>query len=467
MSEISSLKSSKTQEKGKSVRIYATGLVNIRGSCYLNALLQSLSSCTSFYQSLLLLNPSEGTIGHLLLPFLNEIQSISFEKKVVSPLVLVNYIHENYFDLQTQDSHELLIKILDSIETQNSTKKNHSQKNSLTKINSILNKKNIFSEKKANLFSKHSYQLQNLEETQKFKDSINPFTGIRQTQLICKKCSRNSGIKYFINHEISLSFPQEAPQKNQSFTLENLLQNFFSNEFVDEVDCPNCSLIKTNMLTKYSLNHESKNLSQKSTQFLQKKINNFENLLLEGETNSWDSDTFYDNLIKTKSTMIKLTKFTILPKILCIHLQRKIYDPKIQKIRKLENFVSFPFLLNINEFKGNFENSENSENSSPFLDLSKSYIRRKQQKKGLEYIAEISDIDSKEKDGLYELKSVIVHHGPESSGHFTAYKKMTIESLNKQYLIDQWIHISDRFSQPVSMAEVLGCNAYMLFYEKI
>ena len=57
----------------------------------------------------------------------------------------------------------------------------------------------------------------------------------------------------------------------------------------------------------------------------------------------------------------------------------------------------------------------------------------------------------------YTLMSVIVHHGNDSGGHYTTYKR-TIDGI--------WYHISDKFVNKVKINQVLMSQAYMLFYQK-
>jgi len=81
----------------------------------------------------------------------------------------------------------------------------------------------------------------------------------------------------------------------------------------------------------------------------------------------------------------------------------------------------------------------------------------------------------------YLLMSVIVHHGNDSGGHYTTYKRTiggvdcngdgclewkSEADLRMIHKRSRWYHISDEFVNEVSINQVLMCQAYMLFYQK-
>ncbi len=64
----------------------------------------------------------------------------------------------------------------------------------------------------------------------------------------------------------------------------------------------------------------------------------------------------------------------------------------------------------------------------------------------------------------YRLMAVVVHLGDVFSGHFVTYRRAPCE--NGQRFPDRWLYTSDTLVKPATGTEVLGSNAYMLFYEK-
>ncbi len=67
--------------------------------------------------------------------------------------------------------------------------------------------------------------------------------------------------------------------------------------------------------------------------------------------------------------------------------------------------------------------------------------------------------------GSYRLVSVIVHEGGVQSGHFVTYRRAP--ATHGQHFSSAWLYTSDTVVRPASLAEVLDCTAYMLYYEKI
>lgn len=76
----------------------------------------------------------------------------------------------------------------------------------------------------------------------------------------------------------------------------------------------------------------------------------------------------------------------------------------------------------------------------------------------------------------YLLQSVIVHHGSADGGHYTTYRRLsTVERgmvvegglglLSEE--LNSWVHVSDDEVSPVSVDQVLDCEAYMLFYQAL
>ena len=62
----------------------------------------------------------------------------------------------------------------------------------------------------------------------------------------------------------------------------------------------------------------------------------------------------------------------------------------------------------------------------------------------------------------YDLRAVVVHHGSAAGGHYTAFCRL--DAPTKEPKKGCWVHISDEDVRPATIAQVLSCEAYMLFY---
>ena len=79
------------------------------------------------------------------------------------------------------------------------------------------------------------------------------------------------------------------------------------------------------------------------------------------------------------------------------------------------------------------------------------------------YSQEMSGVSNQ--NNCYKLVSVVVHLGDVSSGHFVTYRR--VPSTDGQRFPAKWLYTSDTHVRKASRKEVMGADAYMLFYEKI
>lgn len=70
----------------------------------------------------------------------------------------------------------------------------------------------------------------------------------------------------------------------------------------------------------------------------------------------------------------------------------------------------------------------------------------------------------------YRLIGVVEHSGTMRGGHYVAFVRGGQKSrgnYQKENEGSVWYHASDAYVRQASLDEVLGCEAYILFYEKI
>lgn len=141
----------------------------------------------------------------------------------------------------------------------------------------------------------------------------------------------------------------------------------------------------------------------------------------------------------------KCLLFTRPPNVLCLHVQRRYYDPSTDRMAKTNQHVDFP----------------------EFLDLSP-YCAYSGNKQGMPSWAGTGLRASRTDDNatrtrapgkLYRLMSVIEHRGNAFSGHYVTYRRVQHKDAN------HWVLISDESVVQVRWKDVRRCQAYMLFYE--
>lgn len=70
----------------------------------------------------------------------------------------------------------------------------------------------------------------------------------------------------------------------------------------------------------------------------------------------------------------------------------------------------------------------------------------------------------------YRLVGVVEHLGTMRGGHYVSYVRGGPKNkvkAKKESVGGVWYHASDVYVREVSLEEVLRCEAYILFYEKI
>ncbi|KAM8904316.1 ubiquitin carboxyl-terminal hydrolase 16 isoform 1-T2 [Spinachia spinachia] len=130
------------------------------------------------------------------------------------------------------------------------------------------------------------------------------------------------------------------------------------------------------------------------------------------------------------------------PPVLTLHLKR--FQQNGYSICKVNRHVSFPLILDL----------------SPFC------------------VVKCKNLTEGDTQVLYSLYGIVEHSGTMRSGHYTAYVKARSEChkpSSNGFIAEgredpprgSWFHISDTSVQPVSERKVQGCQAYLLFYERI
>lgn len=117
-------------------------------------------------------------------------------------------------------------------------------------------------------------------------------------------------------------------------------------------------------------------------------------------------------------TGIKYSRILDLPEVLCIHLKRFRHD--LSYSTKISSYVEFPL-------EG--------------FDM-RPYLHK----------------DCNSEISMYNLSSVICHHGTVGSGHYTCYARNTFT--------DRWYEYDDHNVHEVHSDTVQNCQAYVLFYHK-
>ncbi|CAN6438884.1 unnamed protein product [Victoria cruziana] len=492
------------------------GLQNLGNNCFLNVVLQSLASCDSFCNFLQKLvdgdDPSTGErlnsmpLTSALLALLNDLSALRYETVIASPRRVMHALelYVTSFDLtRQQDAAEALLHLLCSLKEETTT-------NYVSHFNSL-----------ADVYALHLSRIFNPKESEGYREwkiwkqhIFGPFDGTLGSILTCRSCSFQLSMKF----EFFFSLPLLPLTNGQSSisdgcTMEDCLKCFLAAEQLENYQCGRCCHMDAIKLLSYQI-EKYEAIIETIRNCTKYDDCNCKNLLFR-EGIPWPSSI--------RSALKQLT-IGRCPEILCIHLQRATMSA-YNESTKLQGHVAFPSILDLYPY------------TAPGMGIGHSITRKNMEMaikraaclpqmncfhlpltgKVVSYVQGdtivpspggkadgVCEIDIPErgscstsskvtascmyteedtsgsalgkKSCIYNLVSVVQHHGVSGSGHFTVYRRVKLEP-GYDSLVDAsrigdsvntiWFKISDSCVSSVSEEAVLAAEACLLFYERI
>ncbi|KAH8338039.1 hypothetical protein KR059_003471 [Drosophila kikkawai] len=166
------------------------------------------------------------------------------------------------------------------------------------------------------------------------------------------------------------------------------------------------------------------------------------------------SDVKCDSCNET-TTHTKSVTFAKLPACLCIHVARTVWLPTGQ-VCKRQDFVHFPESLSMAPYSF-VQPHLNSQAGTPWGSTMSLFSSSLPMNNGLGGGEGFGTMFPK---NLYRLLAVVVHSGEANSGHFVTYRRGSLRNAHR------WFYTSDTIVREVSIDEVLGVPAYLLFYDR-
>lgn len=471
------------QSAGGAKRNYR-GLKNPGNWCYLNSVLQSLSSSGAFVAHLKDLYSRyhqrfPGSFSYELLLCLEALRSDDDKNNNIAadPAPLISLLAEanpQFANRNEQDAHELLEVVLDIVSQEGTSMANETSTGMPVGLGQYATGKVA------------SSPVPHIMETKLAGHP--PFRGLCASHVRCTGC----GTTRVLNHGpfATLSLPVgelSIPQANGSPNLRVMdsLRQYTSEELLDEVECCFCSAQHLSDCLQ-SVQQQEAGKKEKpedvvveydlELQFVQSCMEYWKRsgLCGQGNYNSWDDqinaeiierlqssaeknpaqrpgllrcvDTVDELASSVRQTTTKRLLLSRLPACLCLHLNRKTVNMFSGQLVKLENHVEFPKVLDM----------------SPFCCPST----------GVSPGTEMKPPIAKRQNGLlYRLKAVVVHLGSaEGGGHYVTYAAApysTLDEAGLPVIRSRWVYFSDASTRVVTEEEVLAATAFLLFYERI
>lgn len=509
------------------------GLKNTGNTCFLNSVLQSLNSVKSFHVYLANETNEFKQTGQALHETLQELSFNTTQPYIPTKLSSIPSLKKNFLNNEQHDAHEFLHFLFSSLEEEEA-------------IHGPTQKKPL------HLAPRTPFIVQ-------FSKNRNPFSGLLASNILCSNCGTKEN--YFLDKFSSLSLsppPGLTPLKKSSSspsspskkgmvycTLEECLEQFTSEDVLQAVECHVCSSME--IIKAQSLGNPT-NLEAKAP-FLKQKL--FVGrpppaLCLHIRRLLGNMKQSYKVGIHVRFPMIlNMTPFCLPHHIWGDNqLPRKEDGDETQgewekegegeeeEEEKEEGLKAWANGPKMNYVGGSDPHLKTFISTSPPTCLHvPDSVKQKSQHIPSQLPSATAPIlipgtsthlahepfhmqpPRISSEILYRLMAVIVHHGSESGGHFTTYRRLLngVNGINTrdEYLNfiqtlkspssgkgkigngicgigsfsgaagacgiagsnpteDVWVHLSDENCRIVQdIEEILSCQAYMLFYEKI
>ncbi|KAF8098525.1 hypothetical protein N665_0264s0028 [Sinapis alba] len=425
--------------------VLVPGLQNLGNNCFLNVILQALSSCKDFrsYLQWVIDDASETIAGEedekfpltlALSDLLQDLSTFGRRQSVCSPrkvmLALTHYVRNFNLTCQ-QDAAEALLHLISSLQEEIVVCYRPTKSSNLSDI--------MFSRNLRMVAAAPSEGLVDLKRWHKHLRG--PFDGILGSTLVCRTCSSQISLEFQFFHTLPLSPVLYNGSSNivLGCTLENCLKKFLGAEKVENYFCHRCwhvAAVKFLSVMRAAEVDIEKVKSCGGDDQCDCKISHHLQRM------PWSNS--YSFILK----QLTIARF---PKLLCIQVQRASLNMFGESV-KLSGHIAFPLVLDLNLFSPssiglNMEKNEMSQYLNP-------------------------EASSRNHGGMYRLVTVVEHFGMTGSGHYTVYRSVRAASQEDDEEEEdceelRWFSISDSEVGRVSESDVLGAEASLLFYEKL
>ncbi|ETS80288.1 hypothetical protein PFICI_07817 [Pestalotiopsis fici W106-1] len=467
------------------------GLGNIDYSCFQNSILQGLVSLQPLPEYLesarvdpveadqSLQQGSAGTLQQLI----RELKDHENNGKTLWTPAKLKSLHS----WEQQDAQEYFSKLLDEIEKEvvkaaKGQTKQSGLETALTKDDTESHHSDDSGYLSATTSSKSSSES---------KVARNPLEGMTAQRVACVQCGYSEGLSLQPFNCITLNLGVGTMQHD----LYELLDHYTQIEFIEQVECNKCTLLKARDIQTTVLQQ----LTGKPEFVLQGVRSR-----LAAVEQALEEDDFEEKTLKEKckilaqhrssSTKTKQVAIARPPKSLAVHVNRSVFDFNTGHMWKNMAAVKFPRTLDLGPWCLGSADHTAAFRKESLVDVEKDELSRDQETWVSDPKASMISGDrhpSQISGPIYELRAVVTHQGQHENGHYICFRKHSteekvqsrsdsadeetesldtektlVETTSNEEDTEKWWRLSDESVWEVAQEDVLGQGGvFMLFYD--
>lgn len=458
------------------------GLGNWDNSCYQNSVIQGLTSLHSLRNFLANAAPeqqqapNESTLASLR-DTLEKLSNADYNgQRLWTPAKL-----KSMSSWQQQDAQEYFSKVMDEVEKD--VVRASVGKRELTGIEEFPQLGGQFEAS-----SKPERACEDADSTMKRPSSTavgptrTPLDGLLAQRVGCTRCGYSEGLSLIPFNCLTVPLSQAYSTK-----LESCLSSYTELEFIEDVECPKCTLEDSAAQLRRWLGMQGESKSDMVVDQVKARLSTIEEALEE--------DDFTDTTIVkkcavpkknwSKSTKSRQAVIARQPESLVVHINRSVFDEFTGAQRKNYAEVEFPKTLDLWPWCLGVDptvvRDETAEMEQWSLEPSTSMLKR------------VKMPSSDSGASPYQLRAVVTHYGRHENGHYICYRQhprnIRLEEIETATSAGEgaetasgakrdngsdsksvwlpWWRLSDDDVSPVSEREVLQQGGvFMLFYER-
>jgi ubiquitin carboxyl-terminal hydrolase 1 len=284
----------------------------------------------------------------------------------------------------------------------------------------------------------------------------NPLEGLLAQRVGCTRCGFSEGLSM-----IPFNCLTVPVGKSWAYDISNCFDEYTKLELIEGVECGKCTLLKTQRLLGILMERTKDSPSDDD-------IRQTTSARLQTVTEALEDDDYEDKTLTQKCKILPKNRVTTTksrqaviarpPKSLAVHVNRSLFDEMTGELKKNYAEVRFPRTLDLGPWcLGSSGTSNEFHFEEWLLDPGQSMIAG-------------SELPSRVRGPIYELRAVVTHYGRHENGHYICYRRHPVHTVDNEKDVrqEQWWRLSDDDVMKVSEENVLGQGGvFMLFYDLV